>query len=172
MKPLPKEFSQNVVALRQSFDESFAAPPRPHGAARQALLAVRAGNLQLAVRLSELAGIHSCRKLVPLPNSTAGLLGISGLRGQLLAVYDLAAMLGSQSAREDLRWLLLAGADPHTALAIGALDEYIEVADTELYPAHEAEMRNGCVRALVEVRGMTRPVVSIPWIVDATRQFT
>jgi purine-binding chemotaxis protein CheW len=170
MEPLPDELTRRLTALRQSFDESFAAPPPPHKTAGKVLLAIRTAGVQLAIRLEELAGVHPCRKIIPLPDKAGGLLGLAGLRGNLLAVYDLATLLGSPSAETRLRWLLVTAVDPHAALAIETLEAYIEAAETEISAVRVHDAQHEHVQELVQHQGIARGVVSIPSLMDAVHR--
>jgi len=102
--------------LRDSFDSSFSRPPPAQREPGEALLRLRVGGTSLAVRLGDLAGLHLMPRLVRLPGGPASLLGLAGLRGQLFAVHDLAALLGLSSG-EPPGWLLLAGGSRRVGLA-------------------------------------------------------
>lgn len=102
--------------LRDSFDSSFSRPPPAQQDPGEALLRLRVGGTSLAVRLGDLSGLHLLPRLVRLPGAGASLLGLTGLRGQLIAVHDLAALLGLPSG-ETPGWLLLAGGARRVGLA-------------------------------------------------------
>ena len=108
--------SLKLEELRDSFDSSFSRPPPAQKDPGEALLRLRVGGMSLAVRLGELSGLHLMPRLVRLPGGPASLLGLVGIRGQLFAVHDLAALLG-QSSRETPGWLLLAGGSRRVGLA-------------------------------------------------------
>jgi purine-binding chemotaxis protein CheW len=107
--------------LRDSFDSSFTRPPPPRQEPGEALLRLRVGGAPLAVRLGHLSGLHLMPRLVRLPGGPASLLGLAGLRGQLIAVHDLTALLGLQSG-EPPRWLLLAGGSRRVGLAAAGFE--------------------------------------------------
>jgi purine-binding chemotaxis protein CheW len=107
--------------LRDGFDASFSRPPPPRQDPGEALLRLRVGGAPLAVRLGHLSGLHLMPRLVRLPGAPASLLGLAGLRGQLIAVHDLTALLGLQSG-EPPRWLLLAGGSRRVGLAAAGFE--------------------------------------------------
>jgi purine-binding chemotaxis protein CheW len=113
--------AQRLDELRDSFDSSFSRPPPPRQEPGEALLRLRVGGAPLAVRLGQLSGLHLLPRLVHLPGSPASLLGLVGLRGQLIAVHDLAAQLGLASG-EPPRWLLLAGGTRRVGLAAAGFE--------------------------------------------------
>jgi chemotaxis signal transduction protein len=88
---------RRLEALRQAFDDSFALPALPQEVDQEDMLGIRMGSLHFAVRVSELAGVHAVRKIVALPEAVDGLLGVVGLRGRLVAVYDLSDLLGTEA---------------------------------------------------------------------------
>ncbi|HYO51535.1 chemotaxis protein CheW [Archangium sp.] len=107
--------------LRDGFDSSFSRPPPARQEPGEALLRLRVGGAPLAVRLGHLSGLHLMPRLVRLPGGPASLLGLAGLRGQLIAVHDLTALLGLQSG-EPPRWLLLAGGTRRVGLAAAGFE--------------------------------------------------
>ncbi len=119
--------------LRDSFDSSFSRPPPPQQEPGEALLRLRVGGAPLAVRLGHLSGLHLMPRVVRLPNSPASLLGVAGLRGQLIAVHDLAALLGLQTG-EPARWLLLAGGARRVGLAASGFEGQLRATSEQLRP--------------------------------------
>jgi purine-binding chemotaxis protein CheW len=117
--------------LRDSFDSSFSRPPPPQKDPGEALLRLRVGGAPMAVRLGQLSGLHLMPRLVRLPNSPASLLGVAGLRGQLIAVHDLAALLGLQTG-EPARWLLLAGGARRVGLAASGFEGQLRATQEQM----------------------------------------
>jgi chemotaxis signal transduction protein len=128
-----------LAEIRRSFDESFAAPARSHEEERRSALAIRAGDGRFAVRVEDLAGVEACRKIVKLPGSLPGLLGVAGIRGRLLAAYDLGALLGQPSRelgkeRAPLRWILVSFADRGIGLLVEEIEAFVRVAAADFKP--------------------------------------
>jgi chemotaxis signal transduction protein len=128
-----------LAELRRSFDASFAAPARSHDEERRSALAIRAGEGRFAVRVEDLAGVEACRQIVKLPGSLPGLLGVAGIRGRLLAAYDLGALLGQPSrglgpSRAPVGWLLVCGAEPGIGLLIDEIEAFVRVAAADFKP--------------------------------------
>jgi chemotaxis signal transduction protein len=93
--------------LRDAFDRSFAEPlaaPDSGGRAETFLLVLVDGR-HYAIRASELRGIHRGRKITPLPTAAPALLGLVGIRSQLIPTYTLAALLGSSGDASGHEWL-------------------------------------------------------------------
>jgi chemotaxis signal transduction protein len=84
--------------LRLEFDRAFAGPERIQSRAFVRLIAIRAREHALALRIGELKEIARCPRIAPIPSAAPGLLGIAGLRGEILGLYSLAALVGGRSA--------------------------------------------------------------------------
>ena len=123
--------SLRLDELRDGFDSSFTRPPPPRQDPGEALLRLRVGGAPLAVRLGHLSGLHLMPRLVRLPGAPASLLGLAGLRGQLIAVHDLTALLGLQSG-EPPRWLLLAGGSRRVGLAAAGFEGQLRATSEQL----------------------------------------
>ncbi|MBI5684196.1 MAG: chemotaxis protein CheW [Verrucomicrobia bacterium] len=66
-----------------------------------------AGGQRYAIRIRELAGLEVNRKIAPVPAAMRGLLGLSAVQGQLVPVFDLAALLGAGARASTPRWMAL-----------------------------------------------------------------
>jgi purine-binding chemotaxis protein CheW len=124
--------AQRLLALRESFDASFSRPPVPAQEAGAALLRLRVGGASIAVRLEHLTGLHLLPRLVKLPGAPATVLGLAGLRGQLIAVHDLGGLLGLSAPESPPRWLLLAGGSKRVGLAVTDFEGHLRVAQSQL----------------------------------------
>jgi len=117
--------AQRLIDLREGFDTSFSLPPPPPPELGEALLRLRVGGSSLAVRLRHLSGLHLLPRVVRLPGAPASVLGVAGLRGQLIAVHDLAALLGLAASEEPPRWLLLASGARRVGLAVAGFEGHL-----------------------------------------------
>ncbi|MEU8818716.1 chemotaxis protein CheW [Actinoplanes sp. NPDC048796] len=147
--------------LRKDFDRSFADPVRSHDDEQVELLAIRAGGRPYAIRLSQTSGLHPDRPVTPLPGPQPALLGLAGFAGQVVPVYDLAALLG-HPVGERPRWLVLAGGDPALGLAFHDLDGHIRVANADIVREAGGSGAVGSVRGMVGLPGGVRPIIDVP----------
>jgi purine-binding chemotaxis protein CheW len=115
-----RAFHQAAEALHHAFDQSFQEAPPPPAEALEEFLCVRVGAERFAVRLSALAGVAAAGRFTPLPSSAPHLIGLAGLRGQVVPVFELAGLLGRPRAQSP-RWLLLCGGEAPLALAVAEL---------------------------------------------------
>jgi chemotaxis signal transduction protein len=117
---------ERLADLRRAFDQSFAEPPPPAAGETVDLLAVRMAGVGFAVRLSDTGGLFADRVVAALPAAVPDLLGVASFRGVIVAVYDLAALLGHPPATAP-RWMLLDTGTPPLALAFDSIDGHLRV---------------------------------------------
>jgi chemotaxis signal transduction protein len=133
------------------------------------MLAIQVGNGHFAVRVNELAGVHSCRKIVPLPSPAPGLLGVVGTRGRLVAAYRLASLIGAGSSEERLCWLLVCRGDIQVGLVIEGIDSYLRVPTSLVHPAQSGEVIGEHIDEILEHEGTARSVLSVASILSSIR---
>lgn len=121
-----------IERLRAEFDGGFALPPHSVENDVEAFLAIRVGDRPYAVSILELGGIAVDQRITPVPSSERALLGLSAARGQAMAVFDWATMLGEVRPAAMPRWLALsAGVEP-VGFAFTQLDGYLRVQSSEI----------------------------------------
>lgn len=151
-----------LLELRQSFDRAFVEPAmEANAAATLDLLAIRVGRDPYGLRLSEIAALEADRTITAVPSEHPELLGIAGVRGGVVAVFDLASLLGAP--RPDvLRWLVLVKGTP-LALAFSGFDGQLSVPADALAAAEPGA--SGRVRQVARGRGSTLPVIDVPALI-------
>ncbi|WP_432825043.1 chemotaxis protein CheW [Dactylosporangium sp. CA-092794] len=160
---------QRLARLRAEFDRSFADPPRSEVAGYDDLLAIRAGGVRYALRLTQAAGLFPDRPVTRLPGPLPALLGVAGFRGSIVPVYALAAVFGtggtpavSDRNGDVPRWLVLAAGVPPVALAFEELDGHLRVPRDGLVEEAAGHGPHGCLRGIVPLPGGARPIVDVP----------
>jgi purine-binding chemotaxis protein CheW len=96
------DLSARLSDLRRRFDAAFADPPPSAAEDFEDLLVIAVGDERYLLRLREIEGLYLDRAITPVPSPLPDLLGVTDFRGELVAVYDLGALLGyprTQSAR-------------------------------------------------------------------------
>ncbi|MBX9348608.1 chemotaxis protein CheW [Chromobacterium piscinae] len=123
MSPVPA-LTGSAASLREEFDRSFSLAPASPAAGSVNLLTIRIGTEPYAIRLADIRGLHADRSILELPSPLPELLGVTNFRGQIVPVYQLAALLG-KAAGAAPRWMVLAKASAPLALAFEAFDSHI-----------------------------------------------
>jgi chemotaxis signal transduction protein len=160
---------ETLALLRSSFDQVFAEAPRADHATRRLLLGLELGGDAFAIRVEETVGFERTRKLVVLPGARPTLRGLMGLRGMLVPVFSLAAVVGYEPAAFE-PWLVLCGsADEPIGLAFSKLDGHFEAAATEIVSGAGTGGASRYVREYVQQGTVARGVLSLVSIVDDIR---
>jgi chemotaxis signal transduction protein len=154
---------ERVAELRADFDRSFAAPLRADITQKLDLLAIRVGSEPCAIRLSDVVGLFSDRRITRVPGSNAALLGIAGFRGVLIPVYGLRTLLG-HSGTQAPRWLVIAAGSP-VALAFDAFEGHLRAAADAILP-QQTTMR-GCAREFIRTADAVGSVLHMPSVIEA-----
>jgi len=156
------DVAQHARELRAQLDASFAEPRELVRPAMSALLAIRAGEELRAVQVSELQAVLADRPITRLPTPVPELLGLGAIRGAIVPVYDLAALLGGHVQRRHApRWIMLVQHRELIALAFDALDAQLMVPASEIASA-SADGGDGAVR----VQGVLRPLLRIAAVLE------
>jgi chemotaxis signal transduction protein len=155
---------KTAAELRELFDESFSQAPSSEPTALEELLLVRVHDNQLALRLGQIAGVLRCPPLTALPSANPALLGLTGVRGALVAVYSLARLMGGQPAASSNGSIVLCASDRSVALLF---DELIGVVSVASEAVHTAETKMPVnTGELVTIGNMNHIVISIPELLD------
>jgi purine-binding chemotaxis protein CheW len=161
------DIGDRAEELRRAFDLAFADAPREHVAQDEALLSIRCSGLVHVVRLAEIASVLVSPSVMPVPSASPSLLGVSGVRGALVPIFDLGALLGHAPAKETPRWLLLARAEL-VGFAFDEFDRYI-LAPRSALATGSGAAGAGHAGEVVRVGDDVRPLVSLASVIAAIR---
>ena len=162
--------SKSLADLRQEFDNTFAAAPRGRGEGRESLITLCTGGEALAVRTMHITGIAKRRRIMPVPTTRVpSLLGITAVRGTLLPVYDLAALLGLPAAAGEGSWLMLASRETPLGIIFDEFEGQVEIERTSLY---ESNSSGSCkhLRLMAGIGAAHRAVIDVPGIMEEIRK--
>jgi chemotaxis signal transduction protein len=155
----PLDLDQRLRLFRHAFDQAFAAAPIATVDTFEDLLAVRVAGDPYALRAREITELVASRKVVPLPSRRPELLGVAGIRGSLVAVYSLAALLGYAADSRPTSWLALAGASKPIGLGFEEFEGFLRVRSGDVYPAPPEEGTTRHIGDIVRVANQSRRVV-------------
>ncbi|MBI4264652.1 MAG: chemotaxis protein CheW [Acidobacteria bacterium] len=158
--------TRRAAELRRAFDRSFAETAADQARAYEDLLAITVGDVPYALRMAEIASLHVDRPVTPLPGSAPELLGLTGLRGAMLPVYDLRVILGrAQGPTRTPRWLVV-DAQARAALAFDRFDAHLRVGRERLVP-QRAHAASQYAQEVARMDDDVRPIVSVASVLDA-----
>ena len=163
----PSAIASAAAQLRNAFDRARAIPHSARAVEQvEGLLSIRVSGDPYAIRVGEISGLANDRKVVAFPCSIPELLGVAGIRGGLIPVYSLAALLGYSREADQARWLVLCGAEEPVGLAFSAFEGYFRVPFTQVYATEQRDTARAHVKHLVRAADLVCAVVSIPDIVE------
>jgi chemotaxis signal transduction protein len=152
--------------LKREFDDAFAAPRVASNGAGEMVVSIRIAGHAYALRMSQIAGLARDRRIVAIPSPVPELLGLAGVRGELVPTYSLAAWLG-HGREPTTRWLALCGAGERAGLAFGEIEGQLAIEPGQLVAAPESTAH---VRDWLRADGDTRPIVDVGSILEAIQR--
>jgi chemotaxis signal transduction protein len=168
---LPPPISARVAELRNAFDQAYALPPAFQGPEQvENLIAIRVVRDPYALRISEIYGLSNNRKAVPFPSPIPELLGVAGIRGRLVPVYSLAALLGYSQDAGEARWIALCGSEEPAGLAFSDFEGYIRVPLAQVYAAEQKDVTRAHVKEVLRLADVVRAVVSVPHVLEMIKR--
>jgi chemotaxis signal transduction protein len=154
--------------LAAAFDRTFAEPVRTATDDRESLLGLRAGGEAYAVRLAEIGGLLRGLKIVAVPGPLPELLGVAGLRGGIVPIYSLRALLGYPPIAESPTWIVLAAGEVAVGLAFEQLEGHLRIARADI-STRQGEAARAHVGQSARVEGALRGLISVPSLVSAIK---
>ena len=162
------DLSGTVADIRRAFDASFAAPVAETTAELVELLVIKIAGETHLIRLGEITGLVPAGKIVALPSRSPAVLGVIGVRGNLVPVLSLASLLGYGSIRETTGWLVLCGPPGDTlALAVARLDGTLAIPPSAICAAEQAA--NAHATEIARTGSGTHAVISVPSLLTAQK---
>jgi purine-binding chemotaxis protein CheW len=158
-----------AAELRQAFDLSFAVPPPQALEEVEDLLTIRVAGDPYAIRLHDIAGMVAGRRVVPVPAVTLDLLGLAGIRGGVVPVFDLASILGYGPAPGSPRWMILCGVEEPIALAFSDFEGYVRLPTSSLHADENLRAARQYVNQVASTDAGVRAVISIPLVMATIR---
>ena len=155
--------NDRATALRRAFDAAFAEPLVEPLAPPTAVVRVALGELEIGVRLVDIASIVRVETLLPVPSRRRDLLGVAALRGAMVPVFSLESLL--DLARHDAATTFLLVARSRPTVAFGCTN-VVGILDVPL----AALVESGAVHApqlCVSPDGATLPIVSVASLLGA-----
>jgi chemotaxis signal transduction protein len=164
----PADAFERAAELRERFDRAFASPPPQPPAETEELLLVRVGGDPYAIRLREIAGLIARRTIVPIPSAAPGMLGLAGIRGEIVPVFGLSSILGYPPEAEPPGWLLACGSKEPIAFGVTEFEGNLRLASSCV--RDEARVARGYSSQIADSGTVARPIIDLPLVVAAIRE--
>jgi purine-binding chemotaxis protein CheW len=155
---------RRAYVLREAFDRSFAAPPVQETEELDDLLAVRVGGDRYAIRLRDIRGIIARLTIVAVPAGAPGLLGVAGIRGDIVPVFSLSLLLGYGDDPEPPAWTVLCNPEQPLGLAFAELEGYLRLPKSAVHPEENPHTSRKYVTEFAASEDGSRRVIAVPLI--------
>lgn len=167
----PSPDRERLADMQRSFDQSFAGVVVGEAESLERMIMIRVAGALFLMPADHITGLAKAKRIVLLPSRIPELLGLAGVRGALVPVFDLTAVLELQRHGSAAAWLALAGRDSPIAFAFDELSGQVELARASLY-ADEGGIARRHVRLLARIGSSVHPVIDIPSILETIRKHT
>jgi len=162
--------ASRAAELRAEFDLSFAASHQLGRVKGDGFLEIKVGDGVFALRLSEVAGLSSNRKVTPIPGPAPALLGVASFRGAITPVYSLEAFFEKPIDRQ-ARWLVISAA-AQVAFAFTGLIGHLERPADDARPAAPGQQAQKFTGHFLPIGDHLRPIVDLAAIIAEIRVFS
>ncbi len=162
---------ESVADLRAAFDRTFSRPPPKQVADPVRVILVGAGADRFALPLEGLAAVERLPTTVPMP-STAGadaFTGLAGVRGGVLPVWSLAALVGLPPAARAPAWVATLRGRKRVGLAFDHLWGHHQLPAAALRPPAPGADRAGLVESQAVVDGGLHDLLRVDRLVALIR---
>ena len=153
-----------ATSLRRAFDHAFSLPRALPAEEGEELLRIAVAGDSYAIRLREISGVVASPTIVALPAATPDLVGVAGIRGDIVPVFGLAALLGRGPSLDPPNWTVLCGKEDPVGLGFSEFEGYFK-APRSSFHADEARGTHGYVREVVRTDAGVLPVIEIPIVI-------
>jgi chemotaxis signal transduction protein len=147
--------------LQRGFDDAYREAIPERARELEDLLAIEISGHPYALRVRELNGLYEDRSITALPGAPRELLGLAAVRGGLVAVYDLASLIGY--ARADDPRLFVGARGTSVAFAFRTLAGHRRVTRDKL-AKREGDGKPWSVEVMREA-DQTRPILELTALV-------
>ncbi len=143
-----------VDTLRREFDATFARAPADVRPDADAFLAVIVGGDGYCIRVREISALTAARKIVALASPIPEFLGLAGIKGRIVPVYSLAALMGYPREARAPSWFVLGKGAQAVAFAFAGLEGQVESAPSDVLAPGDGERRRHVGAILQTSRGV------------------
>jgi chemotaxis signal transduction protein len=156
--------AQSAEEFRRAFDEMFTRPAQARDERAVEVLSIRAGEARMALPVLSIRAVQLCPEVAALPSTATSLVGVSGVRGSVVAMYSLAHVLGGSKTPSGGAWVALCG-DGSIGLVFDELFGHERLTQGELLPGEgEASRRfveiSGTPHVLVDVKALLKAITA------------
>ena len=131
-------FSEDEIAILRARAERIASTQQTKESDAFSALVVRINGESYALPMDALTAVYEGYTIVPLPGVPPFVAGIVNVRGQILPVMDLAALLGVPGEAVKRTLLIISNAEYSLGLSVEAVGDVVTILVTTLQPVPDA----------------------------------
>lgn len=158
--------------LRRAFDLSFSHPPSADPEGVEDLLMIRVTGHPYAIRLRDIAGLVTKRTVIPVRTANNNLLGLVGIRGEIVPAFGLASLLGHAEPLEGCRWMVICGSEAPIALCFSEFEHYVRLPASSMHSDAGEVGPLAFSRELARTSAGVRPVIALSSLLATIRNRT
>ncbi len=163
----PKESRANK--LRREFDRTFASPPVPTSEEWEDLLLVRIAGDPYAIRMRDIMGILAKRTIIPVPAEAPGLLGLVGIRGEIVPVFGLSSWLGYGVDADSAVWMIVCGTDEPIGFGFSEFEGHKRLEKSAIHLYDKSQSPRQYIHEMAAIEAGVRPVIAVSLVVASIR---
>lgn len=160
---------QMLQKLREDFDSAFQQPRESATADQEGLLLIRVREEPVALRLSELGGVHECPAITRVPSRYPAQLGLIGVRSNLVTAYSLAAFIAQNKTSHSGNWIAISARDRSLGFVFDKVEAYVQVRGDGIARRRSAQKRQHS-SGTIRTGEVVRSVVDTTAIAETIRQ--
>lgn len=160
---------ERFADMRRAFDQSFAVPHIGQSESLERIIRIRLAGERFVIRTGHIVGLAKAKRIVPLPSRVPEMLGLAGIRGTLVPVFDLAGLLKLKSRASTPSWLALINCEVCIALGFDEFHGQEDLTPASLY-ADESHIPRRHVQLLARIGSSVQPVIDVPSILEVIRK--
>lgn len=155
--------------LRRVFDRAFALPAASTFEELEDLLLVRIAGDPYTIRLRDITGILTKRTIIPVPARAPGLLGLVGIRGEIVPVFGLSSWLGYGEDADSAVWMIVCGTDEPIGFGFSEFEGHLRIPKSVIHTDDNSHGPRQYIHEMATIEAGVRPVIALSQLVATLR---
>ncbi len=137
------------------------------------LVAFQLGREEYAIEVSQVREIISMVDVTRMPNAPGYIKGVINLRGQILAVIDLAERLDIEPGEGDRRIIVAEVGDNRVGMIVDYVSEVLRVPESsiEANPVFSREAESGMIKGVIKLQNRLLILLDAAYVLTAVEEW-
>lgn len=164
-----RNLSKSAALLKEDFSLDFTHPPETFKEPGERFVLIRLSNRRFALKMTEITQLHPAGQILKAPGSFPNALGVVGLRGHLVPVFNLAYFVGIDTQTH--RWLAHVLPRPGTysdefAITFEQQEGHREIQLNDIYPMSQTDKKWKCIQSLFRIESEMLEIINLTCIAE------